>query len=139
MAHEDWHREDPVEGSSNRSFGVVFAVLFALIATWPLAAGGTPHLWAAAVAALFALLALLRPAWLAAPNRAWLRLGLLLGRVVSPLALGLLFYLVFAPLGLLMRLTGKDPLRRRREPGADSYWIAREPPGPPPQSMNRQF
>jgi len=139
MAHEDLSRQEHVEGSSNRSFGVVFAVVFLIIAGWPLISGGAVRWWAAGVAALFGLAAWLAPAILAAPNRWWLRFGLLLGKIVSPVALGLLFYLVFAPVGFLMRLAGKDPLRMRREPSAASYWIQREPPGPPPDSMTNQF
>jgi hypothetical protein len=63
----------------------------------------------------------------------------LLGALVSPLALGVLYYGVLTPLGVLMRLAGKDPLRLRREPGAASYWLPRQPPGPPPDSMTNQF
>ena len=139
MAHEDLSREEHVEGSSNRSFGVVFAVVFLIIAAWPLLSGTAPRWWAVAVAALFGAAAWLLPAILAVPNRLWLRFGLLLGKVVSPVALGVLFYLVFAPVGLLMRLAGKDPLRMRLERASGSYWIRREPPGPPPDSMTNQF
>jgi hypothetical protein len=66
-------------------------------------------------------------------------LGLLMAKVVSPIALGILFYLVFMPVGLVMRLSGKDPLRLKFDPAAKSYWIDREPPGPPPNSMTNQF
>jgi hypothetical protein len=59
--------------------------------------------------------------------------------LVSPIALGALFYLAFVPIGLLMRLAGKDPLRLRRDAGSASYWIPRRPPGPPPDSMTNQF
>ena len=63
-------------------------------------------------------------------NRLWLRFGLLLAAVVSPIVLALLFYLTIAPIGFMMRLAGKDPMRSRRDPNATSYWIRREPPGP---------
>ena len=139
MAHEDLTREQIVEGSSDRVFGLVFAGVFILIAGWPLFHGETPRWWACGVAAIFALAALLKPAMLAVFNRQWIKLGVLLGKVVSPIALGLLFYGVLTPIGAVMRLTGKDPLRLRLEPGASSYWIPREPPGPPPDSMNNQF
>jgi hypothetical protein len=139
MAHEDLTREQHVEGSSNRAFGVVFAALFLVIAAWPLIHGAPPRWWAGAVAAAFGLLAWLKPDLLAALNRQWIRLGLFLGRIAGPVALAVLFYLVFTPLGLLMRMTGKDPLRTRREAGAATYWIGRQPPGPPPGSMTNQF
>jgi len=139
MSHEDLTREQRVEGSSDRAFGAVFAVLFLVIAGWPLLDSGTPRWWAVAVAALIGLIALLRPTLLAGLNRQWIKLGVLLGRVVSPVALGLLFYGVFAPLGALMRLAGKDPLHLKRDPGAASYWRPRVPPGPPPDSMTNQF
>ena len=139
MAHEDTTREQEVEGSSDRSFGVVFAVVFALIAAWPLWHGGNPRWWVLVVAASFGLLAMLRPALLAGLNRQWMKLGILLGKVVSPIALGVLFYAVISPLGLVLRLAGKDPLRLKFDPAADSYWIRREPPGPPPDSMTNQF
>ena len=139
MAHEDLHREQKVEGSSDRAFGIVFAVVFTLIAAWPLLHGGGLRLWSLAVAIAFALVAWVRPTLLAGLNRWWLKLGLFLGKVVSPIALGILFYAVLVPIGFLMLLTGKDPLRLKREAGARTYWISRAPPGPPPDSMTNQF
>lgn len=139
MAHEDLTREEHIEGSSDRSFGFVFAVVFAIIAVWPLWHGQALRWWALAVAAAFALVAVVVPKLLALPNRMWLKLGLLLGKIVAPIALGILFYLVFMPIGVLMRLFGKDPLKLKREPDAASYWVKREPPGPPPTSMTNQF
>jgi hypothetical protein len=139
MAHEDLSRHQQVEGSSDRSFGLVFAAVFLLIACWPLFYREMPRWWAVAVAAVFALIAISKPSLLAGLNRQWLRLGLLLGKIVSPIALGILFYGVVAPIGLVMRLTGKDPLRLKLDSGASSYWIPREPPGPPPDSMTNQF
>lgn len=139
MGHEDLSREEHIEGSSDRSFGFVFAAVFALIALWPLLHQGGVRVWALVVAAAFALIAVVRPALLATPNRLWMKLGLLLGKIVAPIALGILFYAVLTPLGVLMRMTGKDPLRLKRDPSAASYWIPREPPGPPPGSMTNQF
>jgi hypothetical protein len=139
MAHEDLTRDQQVEGSSDRNFGLVFAGVFFLIGIWPLFYGQTPRWWALGVAAVFALAALVKPGLLAGLNRLWIKLGVLLGRIVSPVALGILFYGVLTPVGAVMRLAGKDPLRLKRDPGADSYWIPREPPGPPPDSMTNQF
>jgi hypothetical protein len=139
MAHEDLTREEKVEGSTDRSFGWVFTVVFVLIGTWPLLFSNPPRWWAIGIAAAFALVTLIKPTLLSGLNRLWMKFGLLLGKIVSPIALGVLFYLVFTPIGLLMRLLGKDPLRLKFDRTGDSYWIRREPPGPPPKSMTNQF
>jgi len=139
MAHEDLTREQHLEGSSDRVFGLVFAAVFLVIAIWPLFHGDTLRWWASGVAAVFALVALAKPALLARLNRLWIKLGVLISKIVSPIALGILFYAVLTPIGAVMRLTGKDPLRLKFDPGADSYWIPRKPPGPPPDSMTNQF
>src|SRR5262245_21413764 len=128
MAHEDLTREQYVEGSSDRSFGLVIAAVLLLVALGPLRHGHPPRWWALAVAAALALVAMAKPALLARVNRLWMKLGILLGKVVSPIALGILFYGVLTPLALAIRLSGKDPLRLKLEPGADSYWILRKPP-----------
>lgn len=139
MAHENLHRDDQVDGSSERVFGLTFAGLFFLIACWPLLRGEPLRWWAIGVAAVFALIAMSYPALLTGPNQLWVKLGVLLGKVVSPIALGVLFFLVFTPLGIVMRLAGKDSLRLKIDPGAETYWIERKPPGPPPDSMTNQF
>ncbi len=137
--HEDFAREAKVEGSSDRSFGFVFAAVFTLIGLWPLMGGGQVRIWALGIAAAFAVVVLARPGLLAPLNRLWTRFGLLLHKVVSPLIMGMLFYLTVTPIGLLMRAFGKDPLRLRPDPDAASYWIERDPPGPPPETMKNQF
>lgn len=139
MAHEDLSREQEIEGSSDRAFGWVFAVVFLIIAAWPLMSREPPRWWALAIAVAFALVAQLRPALLAGLNRQWLKLGLLLGRIVAPVALGVLYYGALTPIGALMRLTGKDPMRQQLEREAPSYWLPRKPPGPPPDSITNQF
>jgi len=139
MAHENLSREQDPEGSSDRAFGLVFAAVFLIVAGWPLFHGEMPRWWAVIAASLFALAALTKPALLAGLNRLWTRLGILLGKIISPIALAIVFYGVVTPVGALMRLSGKDPLRLRRDPDADSYWVRREPPGPPPDSMSNQF
>ena len=139
MAHEDLTREEHSEGSSDRSFGFVFAAVFVLVALMPLIHGHAVRWWSASLAVLFALVAWMQPALLSHLNKGWTRFGLLLGAVVSPIALGVLFFLVITPIGLLMRLTGKDPLRLKFERSDESYWIRREPPGPKPDSLTNQF
>ena len=137
--HEDYQREQEIEGSSNRSFGWVFTVFFLILALLPLLKSEGPRVWALAASAAVAAVTLIRPSLLTVPNRLWMKFGLLLGRIVSPVVIGILYYLVITPFGIVMRLAGKDPLRLRREPEAQSYWIKRDPPGPPPDSLTNQF
>ncbi|MBM3518896.1 MAG: hypothetical protein FJX56_13755 [Alphaproteobacteria bacterium] len=139
-AHEDSGRRHDVGGrSSDRVFGLVMAGVLAALALWPLLDAGRPVWWLLAIADVLLAAAVVRPAWLSPINRAWTALGLLLHRVVTPVVLGLIFFGSVTPIGLLMRLFGKDPLRLKLERGAASYWIARTPPGPEPQSMRQQF
>lgn len=138
-SHENLSRDEAVEGSSNRSFGIVFAVVFLVIGCWPFVFGEGMLWWAVATAAAFGAIAFVAPSLLEWPNRLWLRFGLLLHHIVSPIALALVFYGAVLPTGLLLRLFGKDLLRLRRQPQAPSYWIDRTPPGPPPDSLKDQF
>lgn len=137
--HEDLKRAEGVRGSSDRTFGLVFASVFAFLSLWPLRAGGHVRAPALGVAGVFLAVALLRPALLHPLNRAWTALGLLLGRIVNPLVTTVLFFLVFIPAGLISRLGGKDPLRLKPAREADTYWINRHPPGPQPDTMSKQF
>jgi hypothetical protein len=136
--HEDLSRTHEVKASSNRSFGWVFSAVFLIVAVWPLFSGRALRGWPLIIAAAFALVTVVAPKLLSLPNRLWLRFGLLLNRIISPVALAILFYLVVTPVGALMRVLGKDSLRLRRS-DATSYWIKREPPGPRPDSLNHQF
>jgi len=140
MTHEDFSSpRQQIKPSSNRSFGLVIAFFFLIITLWPLVRAEPVRWWALGVAAAFAVLALLWPAALAPLNKMWTKLGVVLYKIVNPVVLGLLFYVTVTPIALLMRVLGKDPLRLRRDPHAESYWIVRTPPGPPPQSMKKQF
>jgi len=124
---------------SERNFGLVFAAVFAIISLWPLLSAEKARLWLLAIAAIFLAAAFVAPHTLAPLNRLWYRIGILLGKVVTPLVLGVLWFAVVTPVGLLMRLFGKDPLRLKREPAAKSYWIERSPPGPIAGSLKDQF
>ncbi len=129
----------PVQSSSDRSFGFVFTAFFAIVGLLPLLHGHAIRLWWLGFSALFLLLALLVPASLAPLNRLWTRFGALLHRIVSPIVLGILFFLIVTPIGLLMRALGKDPLRMRLDHTAKTYWIERTPPGPDADSLKNQF
>jgi predicted membrane metal-binding protein len=132
-------RKERVEGSSDRMFGLLFAAIFAGLALWPLFHGEKIRFWALSVGAVFTVLALVWPRALSWMNREWMRFGLLLNRIVSPVAIGVVYYLTLVPMGLAMRACGKNPLRLSFDRGAASYWIPREPPGPDPLTMNNQF
>lgn len=131
-------REHEIVLPSNRSFGLLFCFVFLVVAFWPIVFGGGLRLWAVAISALFALAALVVPGVLTPLNRLWMKFGALLHRIVSPIVLGILFFVVITPYGLVMRAFKRDPLRLRREP-ADTYWVDRSPPGPAPDSMDKQF
>ena len=130
---------DDGEGSSDRSFGFVFAAVFALIGLYNVWHHGRAWPWLALIAAGFLAVALIRPALLARLNRLWMKFGLLLAMIINPIVLGILFFLVFTPMALVARLVGKDFLKLRSQPEAKSYWVVRDPPGPEPVSMKDQF
>jgi len=138
-SHEILGRDTVTKTASDRSFGFVLAGFLALLGVlglwrhterWPLWLG---------LAAVMLVLAVWAPKVLAPFNRVWAKFGLLLHAVASPVMLGFIFYFCIVPIGFLMRLSGKDPLRLRHEPGADSYWMKRVPPGPQPNSFKNQF
>ena len=137
--HEDLERAESIRGSSDRTFGLVFAAAALLFGLAPLRHHNHVRLWSVGLAALFLGVALLRPSLLHTFNRWWTRLGLLMGRVVNPIVMAILFFVVFTPVGFLLRLLGKDPLRLKPDAAAESYWIPRTPQRPLPESMPRQF
>lgn len=137
--HEDLTRHEEVRLGSERSFGVAFAAVFSIVGLWPMIGGGGPSwLWLGAAGAA-AFIGAAIPHWLAVPSRLWHRVGLILAKVVSPVALAIVYFGTVVPTGLLIRIAGKDPLRLRRDPSAHSYWIKRETPGPHPNRFDDQF
>lgn len=146
--HESYNREDEIESSSDRGFGLTVGGILLAIALvrvglgwWSsgmVELGWVEWLLGGVGAALF-VLGLVAPAILAPLNKAWTKLGLLLFKVVNPIVLGLIFLLTIVPIGLILRAVGKDPLRLKFDPNAKSYWIPRDPPGPAPESMPQQF
>ena len=134
-AHEDFSRTEPGDVSADRSFGLVVGGVLIIVGLMR----HRPRWLVVEAGSLLLLLAWLRPSLLHIANLLWFRLGLLLNKLISPIVTGLLFLLVFTPMGLLLRLLGKDPLRLRFDRGTASYWIERQPPGPEPESMANQF
>jgi hypothetical protein len=139
LTHERLTREERLRTGSDRVFGSLFAAVFTIAALWPLLHGLAPRWWCFLVASAFLVLAVFRPRALAPLNRLWLRVGLVLHACISPLVMALLYYTTVTPIALLLRLSGKDLLRLRFEPGSPTYWIPRQPPGPAPDTMPRQF
>ena len=131
--------QDPLQSSSDRIFGFVFSGVFLVIALNPLLDAHAIRIWAVGVAGILLLLATLIPRALAPANRLWTKFGLLLHKIISPVVLCVLFFLVVTPTGLLMRLFGKDPLSLAFNPAASTYWIKRNPPGPVANSLKNQF
>jgi len=130
--HESLLRQRGVEIGSNRAFGYVMAVACLIIAGLGFWTGSTRWPIWVTVAFAFAGTAWLWPSLLHPLNRAWFRLGLLLHRIVNPLVMGFLFFLVITPVGLLMRLCGKRPLGLEFQGDETTYWTMRDksPPGP---------
>ena len=136
---EGLDRLDQIERGSERSFGFVFTVVFLLVGIWPMFDGSVARWWAIIFAAIILAVSLVRPVILRPLNRIWFKFGLVLNRIVSPLVMGLLFYLTVTPMALIMRCLGKTPIAKSFDRDAKSYWIHREPPGPSPDSMKNQF
>lgn len=121
---------------SERSFGFVFAGVFVIVSLYPALHGGAPRIWALAFAAVFLVAGLVTPRRLAPLNRLWFRFGLALGKVMSPVVMGLLFAIAVVPTGLVLKLLRKDPLKLRLDRTAATYWERRKTqPGP----MSDQF
>jgi saxitoxin biosynthesis operon SxtJ-like protein len=124
---------------SNRSFGLVFAVFFAIITGlrwW--AVGAEWPIWLV-VAVLFLLISFTMPRVLAPLRRGWLRLGAALAFIINPLVLGLIYVFSITGIGLIVRMFGKDMLGLKVDPAAKTYWIKRDPPGPARDSLSNQF
>ena len=138
-SHENLSTADDVKVGSERSFGIVFAVVFLIISLFPLWSGEPVRLGALGIAAAFLGFAFIYPKALKPLNLVWFKFGLLLHKIVSPLVMGLIFFGTVFPISMIMRLLGKRPLDLDFDTSASSYWIERTPPSPEPGSMKRQF
>ena len=139
--HESLTSEETVKPPSEKSFGITFAVVFGLIAAWLYWRKHVPiySVLAAVAAILFFAAGFLAPQTLRPINLIWLKFGLLLHKIVNPIIMGLLFFLVFTPMGFIMRRSGKDPLSLKRDGAAQSYWVPRETSTEVEASMKNQF
>jgi hypothetical protein len=129
-------RHVSTEQSSEKSFGVVFSIVFLIVALYPLIISSSLRIWALVISIIFFLLAFLAPKILVLPNKLWFKFGLLIGSIVAPIVMALVYFVTVVPTGLIMRLLGKDLLKQKLDKNAKSYWIERdEPMG----SMKNQF
>ncbi len=122
--------------NSEKSFGIVFSIVFLIISLYPLISSEGLRIWAFIVSAIFFLLAFAAPQLLALPNKLWFKFGILLGSIITPIVMVFVYFITVLPTGLIMRLLGKDLLKQKLDKDAKSYWIERsEPMG----SMKNQF
>jgi hypothetical protein len=137
--HEFVAHVHKVETSSDRSFGLIVGGVLIVFAGYSYWRNG--HWWLAfgSIGFVLIVLGLLWPSLLAPLNRLWTKLGTLLGKIVPPIVLGILFFAVVTPIGLLARAVGKDFLALKRNSKASTFWILRDPPGPPAKTMHDQF
>lgn len=141
---ENVKREEDIQGSSNRGFGLIVGGVFGAIGLVRLYLHwgeyvGTFTTICLVLGGLLVGLGLIAPSTLTVPNRLWMKLGLLLARVINPIVLGLVYLVVITPIGVLRQIFGKDPMARNMRDGSNSYWIDRTPPGPKPETMTDQF
>ena len=127
--------KEKIKISSNRSFGVVFFVVFLLIALYPLTYNGEIRIWSAIISLIFLTLGLLNSKILSPLNKLWFKFGILLGKIVSPLVMGIIFFLVVTPIAFMMRLLKKDLLNLKFN-NENSYWIKKTGPK---SKMKNQF
>ena len=126
---------DDVKIGSNRSFGIVFFVFFLLVAIYPLINNGELRLWSLIISIIFLLLGLVNSKILNPLNKLWFKFGIFLGKLISPIIMGIIFFLVVTPTGLLMKLLGKDVLNLKYNINK-SYWIEKNGPK---SKMKNQF
>ena len=121
--------------SSNKSFGIVFFIVFLIISIYPLIDGGALRVWSLAISIIFLILGLLNSKVLTPLNKLWFKFGILLGTIVSPIVMGIVFFIVVTPISLIMKILGKDILNLKKNKN-QSYWIDKSEPN---SKMKNQF
>jgi len=119
-------KKNSIKISSNRSFGFLFFVVFIAISLWPLKSQEDLRLWALILSLIFLVLGILNSRFLTPLNKLWYKFGIFLGSIVSPIVMGIVFFMIVTPIGLIMRFLGKDVLRINKNKLASTYWINRE-------------
>ncbi len=120
---------------SNRNFGIVFFVVFLIIALWPVLKQNEIRIWSLIISFIFFVLGLINSKLLTPLNKLWFKFGILLGNIISPIVMGIVFFLVVTPTGLVMRIFRKDILKLKKN-SRDSYWINKDNTN---SSMRNQF
>ena len=126
---------DDIKISSNRSFGIVFFIVFLLIAIYPLVNQGEIRVWSILISLLFLILGIINSKILTPLNKVWFKFGIFLGKIISPIVMGLIFFLVVTPIAFLMRMLKKDLLNLKFNKNS-SYWIEKTDPK---STMKNQF
>jgi hypothetical protein len=128
-----------VKMGSDRAFGLVFAAVFLIVGLFPIFGGGEVRVWALVISLTFTIIAFVFPQILQPLNRLWFRFGLLLHRIVSPIVIGILFFLTVTPVSLIVRLRNPDLLKQKPDPRAETYWIDVDRELASRSSMRKQF
>ena len=123
-----------INKKNNITFGILFFIFFLIIGFFPLVSVGVIRIWSVVLSLIFLIITIIRPNLFTFLNRSWIQFGILLGKVISPIVMGLVFFFVVTPIGILVRILKKDVMGLKR--GASSYWINREDKL---QSMKKQF
>ena len=121
---------------SNRSFGIIFSIFLLIVGLWPLLNENEPRIWALIISLIFLILGLLNSVLLGPLNRLWIKFGELLGRIISPIVMGIVYFFVVTPIGLVMRFFFRKDLLNLKFSKKSTYWIKREKNIGP---MKRQF
>ena len=125
-----------IKMASNRNFGLVFFIVFLIVGLWPLIHENQIRIWSIIIAIIFLILGLINSNLLKPLNIIWFKFGLLLGSIISPIIMGIIFFVVITPTGLIMKIIGKDLLNNKYDKNKKSYWIIR---GKPKSTMKQQF
>jgi len=118
-------QKNDIKIGSNRSFGIVFFVVFLIVSFYPLINFGEVRIWSLVLAVIFLILGLLNSRILSPLNKAWFKFGILLGKIVSPIVMGIVFFVVVTPIALLLKLFGKDLLNLKKNKNK-SYWVEKK-------------
>jgi hypothetical protein len=118
---------EDIKISSNRSFGIVFFVVFLIVAIYPLIKNGDLRLWPLIISIIFLILGLINSKLLTPLNKLWFKFGIFLGRLMSPIIMGIIFFFVVTPIGLVLKIIGKDILSLKKN-NSKSYWIKKNGP-----------
>ena len=108
--------------NTNRSFGVLFFIVFSIIGIWPFLSGGGFRYWSLIIAIIFLIMGITKSRFLTPLNLAWIKFGMLLGVIIAPILMGIVYFLVVLPIGILMRVLGKDLLKLKLKKNEASYW-----------------